>query len=290
MGTLARKHRVARRNCRATRFACPGTGIANLDRATHEHRIGIAVARVGSTAAMEQRSCLRSKTAAIGGEVARGDGCPAAVSAARIERGVAVAGKRKLAAGTPLTELDTQIERRRQTLAELSEREGVVAAGCRRCRRRGRARRRLPINRRGWPFRGSCPRICLAKSRDWPGRVLRSSACATMPIRGCGRLRKRSSGNWPCWMRAFGDQRKAFSATELQGEIDGLVRTQAELRRHLEHLLLRRQAHTFGAVRPETMRMERNWASVLPMPSSWKAGGWSWNRSGSGWWNRSIRP
>ena len=40
------------------------------------------------------------------------------------------------------------------------------------------------------------------------------------------------------------DQRRALSATELQGEIDGLGRTQAELRRHLEQLLQRRQDHT----------------------------------------------
>jgi uncharacterized protein YhaN len=43
------------------------------------------------------------------------------------------------------------------------------------------------------------------------------------------------------------DQRRALAATELQGELDGLVRTQAEIRRQLEHLLARRQAHTWGA-------------------------------------------
>jgi DNA repair exonuclease SbcCD ATPase subunit len=43
------------------------------------------------------------------------------------------------------------------------------------------------------------------------------------------------------------DQRCALAAKELQEETDGLTRTQSEMRRHLEHLLARRQAHTFGA-------------------------------------------
>ena len=68
-----------------------------------------------------------------------------------------------------------------------------------------------------------------------------------MPTRGCGRSRKQSNGNWPCWKTCIQDQRRALSATELQGELDGLARTQTELRRHLEHLLARRQAHTWGA-------------------------------------------
>src|SRR6185503_13893517 len=43
------------------------------------------------------------------------------------------------------------------------------------------------------------------------------------------------------------DQRRAFGAAELQGEVDDLSRSQGELRRQLEHLLERRQTHTRAA-------------------------------------------
>ena len=67
------------------------------------------------------------------------------------------------------------------------------------------------------------------------------------------------------------------------------MRTQAELRRHLEHLLARRQAHTFGA---RSAREDANGTKTGLQRgrcrATWKAGGWSWNRSGSGSWNKST--
>ena len=149
---------------------------------------------------------------------------------------------------TPLTDLDTQIERCRQTLAELSEREGVV---------RGRLAQ-VQTARTGTAAIAD-QQTWLAVSRqlaaDLSGEVSRLArascvaniAFATMPIRGLRPIAETIERQLAVLEECIQDQRRALAATELQGEIDGLVRTQAELRRHLEHLLLRRQAHTCGA-------------------------------------------
>ncbi|HEX4413332.1 MAG TPA: hypothetical protein VH107_06860 [Lacipirellulaceae bacterium] len=148
---------------------------------------------------------------------------------------------------TSLTELDSQIESCRQTLAAMSAREGVV---------RGRFAQVQTV--RSGTAAIADQQTWLAVSRqlaaDLSGEVSRlaratgSKTCvchdAHPRLRPIAETIERQLAVLEEWIQ---DQRRALTATELQGEIDGLERTQTELRRHLEHLLQRRQAHTFGA-------------------------------------------
>jgi hypothetical protein len=148
---------------------------------------------------------------------------------------------------TSLTELDAQIESCRQTLAVMGAREGVV---------RGRlAQVQTP---RSGTAAIADQQTWLAVSRqlaaDLSGevsRLARASASKTCVCHDAHpRLRpiaETIERQLAVLEESIQDQRRALSATELQGEVDGLVRTQTELRRHLEHLLERRQAHTYGA-------------------------------------------
>jgi len=147
----------------------------------------------------------------------------------------------------PAAELDAQIERCRQTLAEMSERESVVRGRLSQVQtaRTGTA---LIADQQTW----------LAVSRqlaaDLSGEVSRLARASASQQCVCQdahpRLRpiaETIERQLAVLEECIQDQRQALSTTELQGEIDGLVRTQTELRRHLEHLLARRQAHTWGA-------------------------------------------
>lgn len=148
---------------------------------------------------------------------------------------------------TPLKELDAQVERCRQMLADLGEREGVV---------RGRLAQ-VQTARTGTSAIAD-QHTWLTVSRqlaaDLSGEVARLARASTSHQCACHdahpRLRpiaETIERQLTVLEQCIEDQRRALSATELQGEIDGLTRTQAELRRHLEHLLQRRQSHTFGA-------------------------------------------
>ncbi len=148
---------------------------------------------------------------------------------------------------TSLKELDAQIESCRQTLAAMSAREGVV-----------RGRLAQVQTARSGAAAIADQETWLAVSRqlaaDLSGevsRLARASASKTCVCHDAHpRLRpiaETIERQLAVLDECIQDQRRALSATELQGEVDGLVRTQNELRRHLEHLLERRQAHTFGA-------------------------------------------
>jgi hypothetical protein len=148
---------------------------------------------------------------------------------------------------TPLTELDLQIERARATLAELGAREGVVRGRLSQVQtaRTGTA---AIVDQQTWLA------VSRQLSADLSGEVSRLARASASKQCICNDAHPRLRPIAETIERqlvvldaCIQDQRRALSATELQGEIDGLVRTQAELRRHLEHLLLRRQAHTFGA-------------------------------------------
>jgi len=145
---------------------------------------------------------------------------------------------------TPLTELDTQLEHCRATLAELSAREGVV---------RGRLAQ-VQTARTGSAAIAD-QQTWLAVSRqlaaDLSGEVARLARASASQSCVCNdahpRLRpiaETIERQLAVLEECIHDQRRALSATELLGEADGLARTQTELRRHLEHLLARRQAHT----------------------------------------------
>ena len=147
---------------------------------------------------------------------------------------------------TPITELDVQIERCRQMLAELGEREGVV---------RGRLAQ-VQTARTGAAAIAD-QQTWLAVSRqlaaDLSGEVSRLARASASQSCVCSdshpRLRpiaETIERQLAVLDECIQDQRRALSATELQGEIDGLGRTQAELRRHLEQLLQRRQDHTWA--------------------------------------------
>ena len=157
----------------------------------------------------------------------------------------------------------------------------------RRCRRHGRARR-LIADQQTWLA------VSRQLSADLSGEVSRLARASASQQCVCHdahpRLRpiaETIERQLVVLEACIQEQRRALSATELQGEIDGLVRTQAELRRHLEHLLDRRQAHTFGA---RSAREDANGAKTGLQRGRcraiWKAAGWSWNRSGSGSWNK----
>jgi DNA repair exonuclease SbcCD ATPase subunit len=148
---------------------------------------------------------------------------------------------------TSLTELDVQLEHCRATLAELSAREGVV---------RGRLAQ-VQTARTGSAAIAD-QQTWLAVSRqlaaDLSGEVARLARASASQSCVCNdahpRLRpiaETIERQLTVLEECIHDQRRALSATELQGEADGLARTQTELRRHLEHLLARRQAHTWGA-------------------------------------------
>ncbi len=147
----------------------------------------------------------------------------------------------------PLTELDAQIERCRQTLAEMNERESVVRGQLSQVQsaRTGTA---VIADQQTW----------LAVSRqlaaDLSGEVSRLARASASQQCVCQdahpRLRpiaETIERQLAVLDECIQDQRRVLSTNELQGEIDGLARTQAELRKHLEHLLARRQAHTWGA-------------------------------------------
>ena len=185
---------------------------------------------------------------------------------------------------SPLTELDVQIECCRQNLAALSEREGVV---------RGRLSQ-IQTARTGTAAIAD-QQTWLAVSRqlsaDLTGEVARLARATSSQQCVCRdahpRLRpiaETIERQLAVLEECIDDQRRSLGAAELQGEVDDLLRSQVELRRQLEHLLERRQAHTWGAHgRRATTRAARNWVSVRPMPSSLKAGGWSSSRSDSRW-------
>jgi len=148
---------------------------------------------------------------------------------------------------TTLTELDSQVERCRTMLAELGAREALV---------RGRLAH-VQTARTGTSAIAD-QQTWLAVSRqlaaDLSGEVSRLARASASKQCVCHdshpRLRpiaETIDRQLAVLEECIQDQRKALSATELQTEIDGLARTQTELRNHLEHLLARRQAHTFGA-------------------------------------------
>lgn len=148
---------------------------------------------------------------------------------------------------TPLTELDTQVERCRVTLAELSEREGVV---------RGRIAQLQTVRTGTAAIAGQQTWLAVSRqlAADLSGEVSRLARASASKQCVCHdshpRLRpiaETIERQLSVLEECIQDQRRALSATELQGEADGLARTQVEMRRHLEHLLARRQAHTFGA-------------------------------------------
>jgi DNA repair exonuclease SbcCD ATPase subunit len=148
---------------------------------------------------------------------------------------------------TPLTELDAQIESCRTTLAEMSVREGLVRGGLSQVQtaRTGTA---AIADQQTWL---AISRQLAADLSGEVSRLARASASQQCVCQDAHpRLRpiaETIERQLAVLENCIQDQRRALSATELQGEIDGLVRTQTELRRHLEHLLARRQAHTFGA-------------------------------------------
>ncbi len=148
---------------------------------------------------------------------------------------------------TTLTELDAQLERCRTMLTEIAAREGVV---------RGRLAQ-VQTARTGTAAIAD-QQTWLAVSRhlaaDLSGEVSRLARASASQSCVCNdahpRLRpiaETIERQLAVLEECIQDQRRALSATELQSEVDGLARTQTELRRHLEHLLARRQAHTWGA-------------------------------------------
>ncbi len=148
---------------------------------------------------------------------------------------------------TPLTELDAQIERCRQTLAALSEREGVV---------RGRLAQVQTAQTRTAAIADQQTWLAVSRqlAADLSGeisRLARASAShncvchdAHPRLRPIAETIERQLAVLEANMEG---QRRLLSESEYEVEVEGLVRTQAELRRHLEHLLARRQAHTWGA-------------------------------------------
>jgi energy-coupling factor transporter ATP-binding protein EcfA2 len=148
---------------------------------------------------------------------------------------------------TSLTELDSQIEHCRTMIAEAAEREGVVRARLAQVQTAQTGTSAI-ADQETW----------LAVSRqlaaDLSGEVSRLARASASQNCVCNdahpRLRpiaETIERQLAVLADSIEDQRRALAATELQGEIDGLTRVQAELRKHLEHLLQRRQAHTFGA-------------------------------------------
>lgn len=147
----------------------------------------------------------------------------------------------------PLAELDTQIERCRQTLAALSEREAVVRGRLSQIQS-GRTGSAAIADQQTW----------LAVSRqltaDLSGEVSRLARASSSQQCVCHdahpRLRpivETIERQLAVLENCLQDQRRTLSTVELQGEADDLLRSQGELRRQLEHLLERRQAHTWGA-------------------------------------------
>jgi hypothetical protein len=148
---------------------------------------------------------------------------------------------------SPLADLDGQIESCRQSLAGLAGRESVV---------RGRIAQ-VQTARTGTANIAD-QQTWLAVSRqlaaDLSGEVARLARASSSQSCVCQdahpRLRpiaETIERQLAVLEECIQDQRRALSATELQGELDGLIRMQAETRRHLEQLLARRQAHTWGA-------------------------------------------
>jgi energy-coupling factor transporter ATP-binding protein EcfA2 len=150
---------------------------------------------------------------------------------------------------TPLTELDTQIECCRRSLAEIAAREGVVRSRLSHVQT-ARSGTALIADQQTWL---AVSRQLAADLSGEVSRLARASASQNCVCRDAHpRLRpiaETIERQLAMLEGCIQDQRRTLTATELQGEIGGLVRTQTELRSHLEHLLARRQAHTFGARR-----------------------------------------
>lgn len=148
---------------------------------------------------------------------------------------------------TPPTELDAQIERCRQTLAELGERESVVRGRLSQVQTARPATATI-ADQQTWL---SVSRQLSADLTGEVSRLARASASQTCVCHDAHpRLRpiaETIERQLAVLEECIHDQRRALSAAELQGENDGVTRAQTELRRHLEHLLARRQAHTWGA-------------------------------------------
>ncbi|HEX3601165.1 MAG TPA: hypothetical protein VHU84_13530 [Lacipirellulaceae bacterium] len=148
---------------------------------------------------------------------------------------------------TSLAELDAQIESCRQTLAAMSAREGVVRGQLAQVStaRTGAA---AIADQQTWL---AVSRQLAADLSGEVSRLARGSASHNCVCQDAHpRLRpiaETIERQLAVLDECIQDQRRALSATELHGEIDGLTRTQTELRRHLEQLLERRQAHTFAA-------------------------------------------
>lgn len=148
---------------------------------------------------------------------------------------------------TPLTELDAQVEHCRQMLAELGAREGVV---------RGRLAQVQTPRSDAAAIAEQETWLAVSKqlAADLAGEVSRLARASASQQCACHdahpRLRpiaETIERQLAVLEQSIQEQRRALHATELASEVEGLVRTQTEMRKHLEHLLERRQAHTFGA-------------------------------------------
>jgi DNA repair exonuclease SbcCD ATPase subunit len=141
-------------------------------------------------------------------------------------------------------ELDGQISRCRQILAELSERESSVRARLAQVQTARANSVGVLTDQQAW----------LAVSRqlaaDLTGEVARLARASASQQCVCHdahpRLRPiaETIERQLCVLeKSIEDQRQAINAAELTVEVDHLNRAQTELRRHLEHLLERNQSH-----------------------------------------------
>ncbi|MCC7474847.1 MAG: hypothetical protein IT425_05590 [Pirellulales bacterium] len=195
----------------------------------------------------ERHDALHDRLAAVEKSLAETD---ARLRYRRLELNVELrwqADDEQLQPTTPLIELDAQIEHARQMLGELAAREGAVRNRLSQVQT-ARSGPAAIADQQTWLA------VCKQLAADLSGEISRLARATASQHCMCREAHPRLrpiaetiERQLNLMEQCIQDQRCALSATELQGELEGLVRTQLELRRHLEHLLARRHAHTWAA-------------------------------------------
>ncbi len=189
-------------------------------------------------------------------------------------------------AAEPSLILDSQISRCRQILAELSERESAVRASLAQTQTMRMTSATVLADQQTWLA------VSRQVSADLTGEVARLARASASQQCMCHdahpRLRpiaETIERQLAVLEKTVSAQQQALKASELEVEVEHLTRAQAELRRHLQHLLDRSQEHLRGTAAARTRQTERKQDSARPMRSSWKAGCWNWNKKDSAWPN-----
>jgi hypothetical protein len=144
-------------------------------------------------------------------------------------------------------DIDTQITRCRQILAELNEREATVRARLAQTQSARTSCAAVLADQQTWL---AVSRQLAADLTGEVARLARASASQQCVCREAHpRLRpiaETMERQFAVLEKSLDDQRQAAIAVELAAEVDHLTRSQVELRRHLEHLLDRSQSHLQG--------------------------------------------